>query len=112
MDANQVVVQGVLGSDGRLTLNEPVPLPPGAVEVAIQPVRTRRSSPDSFRARIQRMWEGQKARGHVPRSKQEIDAQVAAFRDEAEKEILAVEFAHEECRQGAKRQGTTGKGTA
>ena len=48
---------------------------------------------------MEELWAGQRARRHVPRSKAEVDAEIAALRNEAEEEMLAVERIHAECRQ-------------
>lgn len=52
------------------------------------------------------IWADQKARGHVPRTAEEIQAELRAFRDEAEEEFLAAEKLHEEC-QRAKAEAET-----
>ena len=46
---------------------------------------------DPFWATMEEIWAGQRTRGHSPRSKAEIDAEIASLRDEAEEEMLAVE---------------------
>jgi len=45
---------------------------------------------------MQAIWAGQAARGHVPREKAQIDAEIKALRDEAEEEMQQVERLHEE----------------
>ncbi|HQU43491.1 MAG: hypothetical protein B7Z73_10245, partial [Planctomycetia bacterium 21-64-5] len=58
--------------------------------------------------RMQAIWDGQKARGHVPRTKEQIDAELNALRDEAEEEMRQVERLQEECRlarQASEKQG-------
>jgi hypothetical protein len=57
---------------------------------------------DPFWATMDEIWAGQKARGHLLRSKAEIDASIASLRDDAEEEMLAVERIHAECRQAGK----------
>jgi hypothetical protein len=46
---------------------------------------------------MQRIWADQKARGHVPRTKEEIDAEIIQLRAEAEEELQAAERLHEDC---------------
>jgi hypothetical protein len=41
---------------------------------------------DPFWQMMEGIWAAQKARGHVPRTKAEIDAEVRVLRDEAEEE--------------------------
>jgi hypothetical protein len=60
---------------------------------------------DPFWATMEETWAGQRARGHLPRSKREIDAEIASLRDEAETEMLAVERIHAECQQAGKSSG-------
>ncbi len=110
MSMNQIVVQGIVESDGTLKLDQPVPLPPGAVEVTIQPLSETATPLDPFWATMEEIWAGQRARGHVPRSKAEIDAQIASLRDEAEDEMLAVERIHAECQQAGKLSGSNPEG--
>ena len=99
MDTNQIVIQGIVDSDGALKLDHAVPLPPGMVEVTVQPLSVPSGSDDPFWTTMEEIWEGQRARGHVPRSKEEIDADIAAFRDEAEEELLGVERIRANSRQ-------------
>jgi len=98
MSMNQIVVQGIVDSDGTLKLDQPVPLPPGAVEVTIQLLSKAATSFDPFWATMEEIWAGQRKRGHSPRSKAEMDAEIASLRVEAEEEMLAVERIHAECR--------------
>jgi hypothetical protein len=48
---------------------------------------------------LEQIWADQKARGHVPRTREEIDAEIQQLRDEAEEEMQAVERLHEECQR-------------
>jgi hypothetical protein len=45
---------------------------------------------------LERIWAGQRERGHVPRSREEIDAQLEASRLEDEERMLALEQIHQE----------------
>ena len=110
MSMNQIVMQGIVESDGTLKLDQPVPLPPGAVEVTIQPLSKTASSRDPFWATMEEIWTGQRARGHLPRSKAEMDAEIASLRDEAEEEMLAVERIHAECQQAGESSGMNPEG--
>ena len=64
---HQIVVQGMVESDGTLKLEQPVPLPPGAVEVTIQRLSPTATSLDPFWATMEEIWAGQRARGHLSR---------------------------------------------
>jgi hypothetical protein len=103
MSQELVEVQGTVQPDGTLVLDEKLTLPPGRVRVTVQPM-VQFPMDDPFWQRMQAIWDGQKARGHVPRSKEEIDAELRALRDEAEEEILEAMRLQEEC-QRARKQG-------
>ena len=105
MSETQVVVTGTLNPDGTLVLDERPHLPPGRVRVTVQAVTQATGSEDGFMARVERVWAEQAARGHVPRTREEIDAEINALRDEAEEEMQAVERLHEECMRSREQQG-------
>lgn len=89
MNTSAVVLQGVVKADGTLELRENLRLPPGPVQVTVQPLGA--APPEEVMAVLQRIWAEQKARGHVPRSREEIDAELNALRDEAEQEMRDIE---------------------
>jgi len=104
MTSEMLEVYGSVQADGNLVLDEKVNLPAGRVRVTVQTcAKPQSTDPARFLAMMETIWAGQKARGHVPRSKEEIDAEVNQLRDEAEEEMQAVEGVHEECR-GARDQ--------
>ena len=101
MSDQTIEVQGTVQPNGTLVLDQRLDLPAGRVRVTLQPLAA--SEPPSlarFQAMMQQIWAGQKDRGHVPRTKEEIDADIRELRDEAEEELQAAERLHEEC-QGA-----------
>jgi hypothetical protein len=68
---------------------------------------------DDFMARMEAIWADQRARGHVPRTAEEIRAEIQAMRDEAEEEFQAAERLHEECQRAiaeAKARAEGGEG--
>ena len=75
----QVAVQGTLKPDGTLELDEPLPLPTGRVQVLVQPL-VQPSPDDPFWKTMERIWADQKARGHVPRSDQEVEGPAVCLR--------------------------------
>ena len=81
MLATHVVVEGTLKSDGSLELDAKLTLPPGRVQLVVQPL-PELPQDDPFWQMMQGIWAAQKARGHVPRSKEEIDAEINAMREE------------------------------
>src|SRR5271166_4608685 len=86
MSATHVVVEGTLKPDGSLELDSRLDLPPGRVQLIVQPL-PELPKDDPFWQMMEGIWAAQKARGHVPRTKEEIDAEIRSMRDEAEEEM-------------------------
>jgi len=104
MSQEIIEVHGTVRSDGSLALDKKLGLPAGRVLVTVRPCHASvKPDPVRFGALMERIWADQKARGHVARSREEIDAEVNKLRDEADEEMQAVERLHEEC-QGAGHQ--------
>ncbi len=99
MSQEPVEVQGEIRADGMLVLDQRLDLPAGRVHVTIQPAAATVPDVAGFQAMMERIWAGQQARGHIPRSKEEIDAEVRKLREEAEEELQAAERLHEECQR-------------
>lgn len=72
-------VTGELTDDRHLTLDEPIQLPAGKVRVIVEPVAGD-AKPD-LETFLREMHARQKARGHVPPTKEEVDAYINAERD-------------------------------
>ncbi len=104
-----LVIAGTLNPDGTLQLDERPNLPAGRVRVTVQPLAPPAPPGDTLASRMRAVWDGQKARGHVPRSQEEVEADLHALRDDAEEEMRAVERLSDECR-AAREQGG-GKGS-
>jgi len=101
----QIVVEGALQPDGTLVLDEKPKLPPGRVRVTMQAVPPPTGPEDGLLAVLQRIWDAQDARGYVPRTREEVDAEVNLLRDDAEEEMQAVERLYEECERAREQQG-------
>jgi hypothetical protein len=84
------VLQGVVTPDGSLELQGKLSLPAAPVQVTIVPMPDLPKD-DPFWQRMQAIWAGQKARGHVPRSVEEIDADKKAARDEWDERMQRLE---------------------
>jgi hypothetical protein len=89
MSAAAVVLQGVVTPDGTLQLGQKVQLPAGPVRVTVQSLEP--PAHEDIMAILGRIWAAQKAGGHVPRSREAIDAELNALRDEAEEELKDLE---------------------
>jgi hypothetical protein len=99
MKAETLRVQGTLQPDGTLVLDEKLALPAGRVCVTIQPLQEPEgANPMRLLAVMKQLWAGQQARGHVPRNRDEIDAEINQLRNEAEEEMQTAERLHQECR--------------
>jgi hypothetical protein len=96
MNETQVVVDGALQPDGTLKLDKRPNLSPGRVRVTVQAVTAPPPTHIGLMERMEAVWANQKARGEVPRSREEIDSELNAMRDEAEEEMRAVERLQEE----------------
>jgi hypothetical protein len=98
MNQEVIEIHGQVQSDGTLLLDERLQLPAGRVLVTVQPIVVPEATNLArFRATMEKIWAGQKARGHVSRTKEEIDLEIQQLRQEAEEELRAAEELHEEC---------------
>jgi hypothetical protein len=106
MTANVIEVLGTLQEDGTLVLDEKLKLPPGRVKVIVE------AAPDYKQTEIwqffERLWAEQRARGHVPRTREEIDADLQASRQEDEERMQEFERIHEDCRRYRQQKGRSG----
>ena len=83
MSATHVVVEGTVKPDGTLELDGKLDLPPGRVQLIVQPL-AELPKDDPFWQMMNGIWAAQKARGHLPRTKEEIDAEIHDMRQDAE----------------------------
>jgi hypothetical protein len=70
---------GELADNRTVKLDQALPAAAGKVRVTVELV-TSETRPD-LEQFMERMWEAQRRRGHVPKTKQEIDAYLNAERD-------------------------------
>lgn len=84
MAANAIVVQGTLQPDGTLMLDEKPSLPPGRVRVQLEQVASVPKPEAGIIEVLEQIKCNQAARGFKGRTKEEIDADVAALRAEEE----------------------------
>ena len=81
------VLRGILKPDGSLELEAKSTLPAGPVRVTVESLPEQTESAWTI---LERIWAARKARGAVPRTREQIDADVEAVRrewDEREEEI-------------------------
>ena len=98
MTLSPIIVEATLTSEGTLELQEKLKLPAGRVQLIVQPL-PELPADDPFWQLMQRIWAGQKARGHVPRTREEIDAELEQMDNEAEEEMQETERLEAECRR-------------
>jgi hypothetical protein len=73
------ITTGSLTDARTVALDEPLPISQGTVRVTVEVVsHQEKSDLSSF---LENLWEQQRQRGHVPPSREEVDAHVRAERD-------------------------------
>ena len=105
MTTNTIEVQGTLREDGTLVLDAKPNLPPGRVKVTVEPIPDLTQT-DVWQV-LERIWAGQRARGHVPRTREQIDAELEAARQEDEERMRELERIHEESSKARQQRRLT-----
>ena len=75
------IVTGTLTDRNTVTLDEALPLTPMKVRLSVEPLPVDPPAKRSHDEVIAEIWARQKARGHQPRTREEIDADLQAERD-------------------------------
>lgn len=104
MTTNAVELQGTLREDGTLLLDNRPDLPPGRVRIVLQPLTVSKSEAKDIIEVLKEIHAEQARRGYVPRSVEDINAEIAESRDEGERERL-IEQIQEECRREREKTG-------
>jgi len=95
MSTSIAIVAGTLLPDGTLELEEKVHLPAGKVQVTLIPMPTLPQD-DPFWELMQNIWAGQRSRGHVPRSAEEVDAERHLVRREWDERMAKIRRTQQE----------------
>jgi len=103
MSPTEAVIEGTLNADGTLTLDEKPNLPPGRVQLIVQ-VLPELPEGDPFWDMMRSIWAAQKARGHVPRSAEEVEAERCETREGWANRQEAIERLQEESRRLREQQ--------
>jgi hypothetical protein len=90
-----IEVSGTLRADGTLVLDAKPNMAPGRVRITLQPAE---AGADVI-AVLQRIHAEQAASGYTPRSREQIDADIAAMRQEDEERLRQIEQLHDECQR-------------
>ena len=105
MIVTEAVIEGTLLPDGTLELDEKPNLAPGRVRVVLrQEAEVILPKDDPFWDMMKSIWAGQKARGHVPRSTEEVEAERQETREGWEERQQTIEQLQEECRRLREQQ--------
>jgi hypothetical protein len=86
MSATHVVVEGTLKPDGSLELDDKLDLPPGRVQLIVQPL-PELPKDDPFWQMMQGIWAARAAAGRTPRSTEEVEAERRALRENVDEDI-------------------------
>jgi hypothetical protein len=106
MKLESVVIRGTVLPDGTLQVSGKVGLPAGPVEVEVRPLLAPKEG-ESLLEVLARIRADQEARGHVPRTVEEIDAQLREEREGWAERDAMIDALHEEaCR--ARREQSEG----
>ncbi len=90
-----MIGEGTVRADGTLEVQEKVNLPAGKVQVTLVSV-PELPTDDPFWQRMQAIWSAQNARGHVPRSVEEVEAERQAMREEWDERMAEIARIQEE----------------
>ena len=90
MSLTETVIDGTIQPDGTLVLDEKLALPPGRVRVIVEAVPELPQG-DPFWDTMKSIWAGQKARGYVPRSVEEVEAERRETREQSARRQEAIE---------------------
>jgi hypothetical protein len=108
MSLTEVVVGGTLKPDGTLELDQKPNLSPGRVQVVLRQESDKDlPAGDPFFDLLNSIWAGQHARGHVPRSAEQVEAERRQIREEWEERTREIERIQEESRRLRTETGRT-----
>src|SRR5258708_1016733 len=99
MSAETLVLHGLVRADGTLEVPGKVGMTPGPVEITVRAVPATAPRVGDWWQVLQQIRAQQAACGHPSSSVEEIDAEIAATRDEWEEHQLGIERMQEEFRK-------------
>ena len=85
MSTDAIEIMGTLRADGTLVLDQNPGLPPGRVKVLVEQTHKRQTFGD-LRGFLDRVRQEQRETGHTPRTREEIDRELAESRWENQRE--------------------------
>jgi len=111
MTPPEVTIQGTLRPDGTLELDEKPDLPPGRVRITIQPAEETVPPGPGWWEVLQEIWKEHAAQGFRGRTREEIDAEINALREEWEGRMRELEKIHEEAQRAREEAGCSSPST-
>ncbi len=90
MRNQQVTLHGQIQPDGTLQIKEKINLPPGPVNITLETAMQVKPR-ESTRQILKEIAERRQAKGRQSRTKEEIDAEIDAMRNEDEKRMREIE---------------------
>lgn len=78
---NAYIVTGTLTDGTTVKLDEALPKPGSRVRVSVEIIELGTPPKQAWRETLERIWAGQKARGHVPMTQEEVEAHIKGERD-------------------------------
>lgn len=90
MNSQPIVLHGHIRPDGTLQIDERVNLPPGPIQVTVETRPEAQTGGDTISV-LKQIQVRRLARGAVARSKEEIDADINAMRNEDEQRMTEIE---------------------
>jgi hypothetical protein len=98
MSATHVVVDGTLKPDGSLELDSKLDLPPGRVQLIVQPLPDLPKD-DPFWQMMERIWADRKVAGLTARSTEEVESRRRVLRRDVDEDIEKARRLQEESRR-------------
>ena len=86
MSATHVVVEGTLRADGSLELDGKLNLPPGRVQLIVQPL-PELPKDDPFWQMMRQIWAARTVAELAPRGTEDVEGQRRSLREEVDEEI-------------------------
>lgn len=78
------VMTATVNDDHTLTLDEALPISKGKVRLIVEVLPME--SKHSFMEVMEKIWAGQRARGHIPPTREEVDARIREERNSWDEE--------------------------
>src|SRR5690348_1767597 len=105
MSSSTIVLDAVVTPEGTLELPEKLCLPPGRVRLTLEQLPSASTDKLGVLEVLEQIRKAQKERGFAGRTKEEIDADVNALREEWEERTSEIECLQSEPPGSSRRRG-------